>query len=155
MTSLFENREELRQTIESQGGTVIESGFSTLFNFTHPLAKSLVNKGNTDNIRELALKLTWQPHSLFADCRFACLITKRHLRSLKYLETLALGWPTLHWKFISACIEKKRIVPHLIYQYLLPSGESFRLSLDSPSKGGIIKSNNIFHFIHNSYADLI
>ena len=146
LTSLFENREELRQTIESQGGTVIESGFSTLFNFTHPLAKSLVNKGNTDNIRELALKLTWKPHSLFADCRFACLITKRHLRSLKYLETLALGWPTLHWKFISACIEKKRIVPHLIYQYLLPSGESFRLSLDSPSKGGIIKSNNIFSF---------
>ncbi|QHS72418.1 chromatin-binding protein RAD9 [Saccharomyces paradoxus] len=146
LTSLFENRDELRQIIESQGGTVIESGFSTLFNFTHPPAKPLINKGNLENIRESIMKLIWKPHSLFTDYRFACLITKRHLRSLKYLETLALGWPTLHWKFISACIEKKRIMPYLIYQYLLPSGESFRLSSDYQSKGGIIKSNNIFSF---------
>ncbi|CAI4038088.1 hypothetical protein SMKI_04G4280 [Saccharomyces mikatae IFO 1815] len=146
LTSLFENRDELRHIIESQGGTVIETGFSTLFDFTHPPAQALVNKFSSNNVQESTLKLAWKPHSSFTDYRFACLITKRHLRSLKYLETLALGWPTLHWKFISACIEKKRIIPHLIYQYLLPSGESFRLSLDFHSKGGIIKSNNIFSF---------
>ncbi|EHN03128.1 Rad9p [Saccharomyces cerevisiae x Saccharomyces kudriavzevii VIN7] len=146
LTSLFENREELHQVIESQGGTVIESGFSVLFDFPHPPSKSLLIKSSPKNIHELDLKLAWKPDCLFTDYRFACLITKRHLRSLKYLETLALGWPTLHWKFISACIEEKRILPRLIHQYLLPSGESFRLSSDSQSKGGIIKSNNIFSF---------
>ncbi|CAI4056930.1 hypothetical protein SUVZ_02G3370 [Saccharomyces uvarum] len=146
LTSLFENRDELRQIIESQGGTVIDSGFSALFDFPHPPAKLLVDRDRIENTGELDLKLAWKPDCPFADYRFACLITKRHLRSLKYLETLALGWPTLHWKFISACIEKKKITPHSMYQYLLPSGESFRLSLDSQSKGGIIKSNNIFSF---------
>ncbi|QID83546.1 radiation sensitive protein rad9 [Saccharomyces pastorianus] len=146
LTSLFENRDELRQIIESQGGTVIDSGFSSLFDFPHPPAKFLVDRDRIENTRELDLKLAWKPDCQFANYRFACLITKRHLRSLKYLETLALGWPTLHWKFISTCIERKKISPHLIYQYLLPSGESFRLSLDSQSKGGIVKSNNIFSF---------
>ena len=143
LTSVFENRDELRKIIEERGGTVIDTVFSTYFDYF-----SLRESDNKD-FSEYDLNLTMKSDSKFKDYRFACLLTERYSRSLKYLETLALGWPTLHWKFVKHCLNKGELAIESIFQFLLPAGESFRLATNKTSGMGTIKSNNIFHFYSN------
>ncbi|AGO14030.1 AaceriAGR173Cp [[Ashbya] aceris (nom. inval.)] len=116
----------MTELIHSQAGTVISS-FS-------------------DNLDYIGNTLEWKKRE-YEDCIFACLIADQHLRTPRYLEALALGWPTLHWKFVIDCISKGRFsVEHSIFQFLLPAGESHRLSVDSRSKKGVVKSANISRF---------
>lgn len=81
--------------------------------------------------------------------RFVCLLSANYSRSPKYLETLALGWPVVHWKFIEHCVSIGFFDKSSIFRFLLPSGESVRLSKDSSSKQCVIKSSNIFRFYTN------
>lgn len=140
LTGLNEDSVKLCEVITSQGGEVLDLGFSSLFE-----SESLVTSDERGEA-VYSLNLSWKKNSIFKDYKFACLITKQHLRSLKYLETLALGWPTLHWKFIRECVQRRRLSYDIIYQYLLPSGESYRLLFNARTKTGVIKSSNIFHF---------
>lgn len=134
LTGLSEEyRRELSLTIEHQKGTVVENGFSSLFEL-----------GGENN----SCQIFWKDRR-FSDYKFAGLITERHLRSPKYIETLALGWPTLHWKFIEQCLKNGKLVAEQLHRFLLPSGESHRLSIDSNSRTGVIKSNNVFEFYMN------
>lgn len=139
LTGLNEDRQQLCDVIESQGGKILQIGFSELFEY------ELLKRSET-GCTVYALQLEWRRKVLEKKYRFACLITRRHLRSLKYLEALALGWPTLHWKFVRACLERGRICTESIYQFLLPSGESYRLSFEPSTRNGVIKSNNIYQF---------
>ncbi|AET39220.1 chromatin-binding protein RAD9 Ecym_4141 [Eremothecium cymbalariae DBVPG len=94
-------------------------------------------------------KLKWIKDE-FQEFKFACLIAENHIRTPRYLESLALGWPTLHWKFVSNCIKLGGVILDAsIFPYLLPSGESHRLSLNATKKRGIIKSANISRFFMN------
>ncbi|QLQ82270.1 hypothetical protein HG537_0H00310 [Torulaspora globosa] len=139
LTGLNEDRQQLCDVIESHGGEILQIGFSELFDYE-------LLKRNETGCTTYTLQLEWRRKVVERKYRFACLITRRHLRSLKYLEALALGWPTLHWKFIRSCLQRGRICIESIHQFLLPSGESYRLSFEPSTKNGIIKSNNIYQF---------
>ncbi|AEY98993.1 FAGR173Cp [Eremothecium gossypii FDAG1] len=116
----------MTELIHSHSGTVISS-----------FSENLDYVGNT---------LKWKKRE-YEEYIFACLIADQHLRTPRYLEALALGWPTLHWKFVIECISKGRVsLEHSIFQFLLPAGESHRLSVDSRSKKGVVKSANISKF---------
>lgn len=120
-------RQEVSNMIASQNGTVAAGSFSTLLAFT--------TKGS----------LHWIDVR-YSSYRFVCLITEKHSRSLKYLETLALGWPTLHWKFVSHCIRRNQLDVGAVLGFLLPAGESHRLSINPAAKTGVVLSSNIFQF---------
>ncbi|CAR23471.1 chromatin-binding protein RAD9 [Lachancea thermotolerans CBS 6340] len=125
-------RRKLSSMIKGEGGAISKTCFSSILEF------------------EASGKIKSDIFDL-SSLRFVCLITSKHSRSLKYLETLALGLPTLHYKFLEYCVYRKTLDIQSIFQFLLPSGESSRLLLDSSLKSGAIKSNNIFHF----YSKLI
>lgn len=139
LTGLDEDRQAFSDAIEGQGGEILQLGFSELFEYERL-------EDNAIDFTRYALQLEWKRRTSESNYRFACLITRRHLRSLKYLETLALGWPTLHWKFIRECLRRGKLCLEAIHHYLLPSGESYRLSFEPSTKNGVIKSNNIFQY---------
>ncbi|CUS22835.1 LAQU0S07e01200g1_1 [Lachancea quebecensis] len=120
-------RRKLSSVIKREGGSISKTSFSSILQF-EPSGK----------VRSDVFDLS--------SLKFICLITSKHSRSLKYLETLALGWPTLHYKFLEYCVHQRALDMQGVFQFLLPSGESNRLLLDSNVKSGVIKSNNIFHF---------
>lgn len=145
-TGFIENRDELNGVINKFGGRVLDLGFSSLFDSEK--VKKEYDSGETNFHLGRYLK----ENSEYEDYTFACLITTQHSRSLKYLETLALKWPILHWEFLIECIRSGELATNSIHQYLLPSGESYRLSFDPRTGHGIIKSNNIFQFYTNLIA---
>ncbi|EDO16632.1 hypothetical protein Kpol_529p12 [Vanderwaltozyma polyspora DSM 70294] len=141
LTNVSENRDELSELILANGGTILELGFSSLFNY------STSNNSVDESYKEFDLSLKFKEESLIKDFRFACLIADNYSRSLKYLETLALQWPVLHWKFVVECVTKQKLVLESVFKYLLPAGESLRFALQSDtSKACTVKSSNIFNF---------
>lgn len=78
--------------ITSHGGVVLRDGFQQLLKFdnnseTGPL---VFNSRSTAGGEEF---------------HFAAVLSMEPLRTLKYLEALALGWPCLSWHFIADCLE--------------------------------------------------
>ncbi|SCU87161.1 LAME_0D09010g1_1 [Lachancea meyersii CBS 8951] len=120
-------RDYLSSFIEQEEGIVSKMSFSSIISFipkVHTIAENLD----------------------LSSLKFAGLITEKHSRSLKYLETIALGWPPLHYNFVEHCVRVKKLDWTSIFQFLLPAGESFRLGSSFGSKSSVIKSSNIFHF---------
>lgn len=113
------DKSSLTKSIVVNGGTVIEDGFSSMIDFENGVPSS----------------------DAFKDFSFAALITKKYLRSPKYLETVALGWPLLSQEFVYDCISRNHLI-HKISPYLLPSGESSKLK-------GVVKSCDVFAFLQN------
>lgn len=142
LSGLNQDKDELLQVIEDFGGTVLELGFLELFDYECLDSRSQ----QMGDAYLLNLFLKSDSKLDFGNFKFACLLSEKHLRSLKYLETLALGWPTVHWNFIEECLRKAKLCTENLHQYLLPSGESHRLAADSHHKLGVIKSSNIFDF---------
>lgn len=65
------------------------------------------------------------------DFEFACVLSSRHVRTLKYLECLSLKWPILNIEFIKRCMEDKELLikwRKKWMKYLLISGESTLLN---------------------------
>lgn len=142
LTMLSEFEEDLRRLIEAYGGRVLSISLSEMFRIQE-------TKVEFDNMKTYNLNLQLKEKYRNRKYNFVGLLTKSHTRSSKYIEMLALGWPTLHWKFVEACIDNHKLKSNLIFSYLLPSGESTFLSLGDNSAKGIIKSNNIFDFYTN------
>lgn len=142
-TGFSEEREELTEVVTSLGGEVLDGGFSSIFKIGSPVQDAASKQLKYD------LQIHLENSMKYSQYKFACLLTTQHSRSLKYLETLALRWPTLHWKFVRHCIGRNTLALDAIHQYLLPSGESYRLSISSSRGGGVIKSSDIFHFHEN------
>lgn len=147
ITGITPLQDELFRCIKEGGGKVIKEGFKQLFEFDTLEQKNHFSSSHS-------LKLILKPKIISKNYKFACILSDRHLRSLKYLETLALGWPTLHWKFIEACITHNEIKPTLVYQYLLPSGVSFRLGSLLENEKPPVLSNDIFEFYSNFIQDM-
>ena len=144
ITGTFNCRDEIRDLIRTAGGTVLESGFSEAFCFDDDV--SMLNS----KLKVINLNLKWKHTNSFSEYKFACLISGHHLRSLKYLETLALGWPILHWKFVYDTLRRGKLSYDMLPRYLLAAGESFRLkSSKSSDVMPIFKSHNIFQFYGN------
>ena len=137
---------DLKNKITTHGGKVIDDGFSALF--TH-----YSNSGRQSSHPKPNLLTKWKNQTKYADCKFACLITDGYSRKLKYLETLALGWPVLHWKFIFDSLKNNNIEIDKIMNYLLPSGESSEL--DYKTSKSVIKSSNIFPFYTNLIRNIL
>lgn len=96
--------------ITSHGGVVLRDGFQQLF--------KLENNSETG-------PLVYNPRGAAGaeEYRFAAVLSMEPLRTLKYLEALALGWPCLSWHFISDCLDD----PDCFSQwesYLLSAGTS-------------------------------
>ncbi|KAL3241636.1 chromatin-binding protein RAD9 RNJ42_02750 [Nakaseomyces bracarensis] len=143
--------DELSDTICNFGGDIAEDGFNSLFDFAEPLSfdDTFLRENFDVSLLIVNSKLKWKSQIMGSKKRFACLFANRHLRSLKYLETLALGWPTLHWKFIEELQDSGTgQIEERLWSYLLPSGESLRL-YDNSTKSSVIVSNNIHRFYSN------
>lgn len=57
---------------------------------------------------------------------FGCVISTRHVRTLKYLQCLCLKWPIIHTEFIKDCMKNSRILKNWENEwtrYLLIAGE--------------------------------
>lgn len=151
VSNLPDYSDDLTNIIESSGGEVLDEGFTSLFIFGDrlPFDDTFLKKNFDVSLHLINSKIYFKSHLLGSTKKFACLLASRHLRSLKYLETLALGWPTLHWKFIE---ELQSLgagnINEKIWSYLLPSGESLRL-YDNATKSSVLLSSNIQKFYTN------
>lgn len=105
---LEENRQKITTMIVENGGTVLVNGFLRLFN---------ISKDSSGNISSLSITKQYKSAS------FAAVITTQFSRSQKYLQCLALGWPTLSTSFIFDCIKYNKWLNYWI-GYRLPAGES-------------------------------
>lgn len=62
---------------------------------------------------------------------FGCVISTRHVRTLKYLECLCLKWPIVHIEFIKQCMAEERVLGNWREEwmkYLLIGGECSKLN---------------------------
>ena len=66
-----------------------------------------------------------------ANYQFACVLSNKHVRTLKYIEALCLKWPILHIDFIKRAMRDEKILRNWRQEwtkYLLISGESALLN---------------------------
>lgn len=62
---------------------------------------------------------------------FACVLSTRHVRTLKYLQCLCLKWPIIHTEFVKNCMKSEGFLRNWGNEwtkYLLISGESMFLN---------------------------
>lgn len=142
LTGISPLEKGLKECIREGGGKILKSDFIELFDFEKM-------EESSDSFKQYYLGLKLKAHINKKDYRFACILGEKHSRSVKYLQTLALGWPTLHWNFIEACVRNNKVSPNLIYEYLLPSGVSFRLGPMCGEGKGPVLSNDISSFYTN------
>ncbi|TRX95470.1 hypothetical protein FHL15_003801 [Xylaria flabelliformis] len=115
----------LEEMIRQEGGTVLDDGFSALFEFdTLPSS----TKASSTPVLSSSLNL------LDSGTGFAALIADGHSRKVKYMQALALGIPCLAPKWVTTCISKKETVDWS--SYLLCAGSSKLL-------GDAIRSRNL------------
>lgn len=112
-----------KMLIESQGGTILDDGFDSLFHIpalNHPISPT--RKSNAGfasfSAEDDDLHLLPQFHS----AGFTCLLADKHCRRAKYIQALALGIPCLATRWVGDCIAKSTLAPW--QPYLLPAGES-------------------------------
>ncbi|QPG73977.1 hypothetical protein FOA43_001293 [Brettanomyces nanus] len=117
---------EVDEFIKANGGTVVQ-GFEECL--------KVVPVGGVG-------RYLLQPSEILRDYKFVALLSSRHLRTLKYLQCLCVGWPILSFKFIFDCISNSELYCNQWRKfwpsYLLPSGKS--------SYRDCILSMNIFPF---------
>ncbi|KAI1746072.1 hypothetical protein F4680DRAFT_442343 [Xylaria scruposa] len=115
----------LEEMIRQEGGTVLDDGFSALFEFDTLQPNT---KASSTPVLSSTLNL------LDSGTGFAALIADGHSRKVKYMQALALGIPCLAPKWVTTCVSKKEIVDWS--SYLLCAGSSTLL-------GDAIRSRNL------------
>lgn len=93
------------QSITSNGGVVLKDGLDELFRMD----------GDTGPIH-------WR-QSIAEGYKFAAVIATESMRTRKYLQALALGWPCLSWQYIQDCLNDPEVVNDWEH-YLLSAGSS-------------------------------
>lgn len=93
------------QSITSNGGVVLKDGLDELFRMD----------GDTGPIH-------WR-QSIAKGYKFAAVIATESMRTRKYLQALALGWPCLSWQYIQDCLSDPEVVNDWEH-YLLSAGSS-------------------------------
>ena len=106
-------RAETLAHIRCNGGTILETGFDSLFNI--PDLPSVSQPS-------LSAPETFRLKSTSAARGFTCLIADKHCRTHKFFQALALGIPCLAPRWVRDCISKQKLLPW--QPYLLPSGDS-------------------------------
>ncbi|KAH3663645.1 hypothetical protein OGAPHI_005046 [Ogataea philodendri] len=111
--------------IECHGGTVVDEGLP-----------KIVKVGNQGLESGPGLH----------DLKFAALLSPKHVRTMKYFQSLALGWPIISTSFIEDMIEdpeRINVWEKSFPSYLLPSGHS--------SKRNCVLNSNVYAFMANFY----
>ncbi|ANZ73973.1 BA75_00421T0 [Komagataella pastoris] len=122
---------DLKAEIDSNGGKILENGFRPFF-----------LDSNTQLVdSEHNLQLT--PKDTLDTFSFAAIISNGVVRTPKYLEALALGWPVLGHEFIGDCLKDSKTFSRW-KAYLLPAGKTKQVSG--------LKSIEISSFINNFEA---
>ncbi|KAF2204434.1 hypothetical protein GQ43DRAFT_460756 [Delitschia confertaspora ATCC 74209] len=130
--------------ILNNGGQVLEEGFHVMFenpttaSFTGaPISPSKSAKGkskvSTDDNVHLTLK------SEYKHLGFVALITDNYYRRPKYIQSLALNIPCLHFRWLLDCLRASTILP--FPKYLLPAGIS--TFLDSDPRTLVVRSRTM------------
>lgn len=116
-------KNRIARLITEHGGTLLDEGFTKLFDSSSVCAVSTPTKGREDvDLSKVRLRL----NCLATNIGFACLIADTHSRREKYMQALALNLPCLSGRWVEDCIAKGRVLDWDIY--LLPAGESMYLN---------------------------
>ncbi|AOA63229.1 DNA repair protein [Komagataella phaffii CBS 7435] len=122
---------DLKAEIDSNGGKILENGFRPF----------LLDSRTQFIDSEHNLQLT--PKDSLDSFSFAAIISNGVVRTPKYLEALALGWPVLGHEFIGDCLKDSKTFSRW-KAYLLPAGKTKLVSG--------LKSIEISRFINNFEA---
>ncbi|OQE19391.1 hypothetical protein PENSTE_c015G02078 [Penicillium steckii] len=115
--------------IQDNGGTILRTGFSELFDSSSVLPISSPAKGSHTEKKIIpGLQLT-QPAQ---NVGFTCLIADKHSRREKYMQALALNFPCLSGRWVEDCVAQGRLLEWDVY--LLPAGESMYLNGSTKSR---------------------
>ncbi|KJX95933.1 hypothetical protein TI39_contig854g00001 [Zymoseptoria brevis] len=144
-----DEKSAVMDAIIRHGGTILEEGFAELFDIPDLSSSATTpSTSETDPTAHQTLRLKPQSSSL----RFVALIADRHSRRAKYMQALALGFPTLSGRWVMDCLDPNRnasiektgvkasVLPW--ERYMLPAGESSYLSGAIRSRtGGPVSSD--------------
>ncbi|MCJ1446633.1 MAG: hypothetical protein MMC23_007139 [Stictis urceolatum] len=127
-------REETENSIKTNGGRVLATGFEELFSFA-PTMSSRATTPSTRSSRtstpsssrqtETSHQTNDEPLSFrfHTDAKSPTLLLADHSSRInKYLQALALGVPCLHPRYVRDCLAQQKLLDWRCY--LLPSGES-------------------------------
>ena len=106
-------RAETLAHIRCNGGTILETGFDSLFDIPDLPSAGPTRCCTPETFR---LKVTSSARG------FTCLIADKHCRTHKFFQALALDIPCLAPRWVRDCISKQTLLPW--QPYLLPSGDS-------------------------------
>ncbi|KAE9364763.1 hypothetical protein N431DRAFT_421947 [Stipitochalara longipes BDJ] len=101
-----QEKDQVTKIIRENGGRILDDGFDTLFETSHP--------------KELNAELTLSAAN--KPLGFSALIADEHSRKAKYMQALALGLPCISGQWILACVSKGAILDWS--PYLLCAGQS-------------------------------
>lgn len=107
--------------LESLGAHVLQdSGLETVVELT--TGKTVSGQGIKYTPENL------QVSAAFSHCKFACVLSTRHSRTMKYLQGVSLLWPAVHVDFVRDCMNfGDRMLDtwrDRILDYTLPSGDT-------------------------------
>ncbi|KAJ4389640.1 radiation sensitive protein rad9 [Gnomoniopsis smithogilvyi] len=117
--------------IKQAGGKVLPDGFDHLFEFV-PVKNADREASSVSSTPQPDDDIVLAPQA--RDTGFTALIADGHSRKAKYMQALALGLPCIHERWITACVDKQRLVDWA--DYLLCAGNSSFL-------GDAIRSRNL------------
>ncbi|KAM0328688.1 hypothetical protein ACHAQA_005101 [Verticillium albo-atrum] len=119
-TDQYEERLSQSNDIEKMilecGGRLLSSGFDELFDANALRSAAVSPVTGDDEEASLTLATSAQPLG------FTALIADGHSRKVKYMQALALGLPCISDRWVTTCVEKKKIVDW--DPYLLCAGQS-------------------------------
>lgn len=115
----------LIEFIESKGGKVLQDnqGFESIVELGNGESMRRGVKGKKFNSGSLKISKNWKGFE------FACVLSTRHSRTMKYLQGVSMQWPAVHVDFIRDCMSSNGgddIIDNWrdrILDYMLPSGD--------------------------------
>lgn len=125
------NSRAITSKIKQAGGKVLPDGFDHLFEFV-PVKNAVREASSVSSTPQPDDDIALAPQA--RDTGFTALIADGHSRKVKYMQALALGLPCIHERWITACVDKQRLVDWA--DYLLCAGNSSFL-------GNAIRSRNL------------
>ncbi|MCJ1401448.1 hypothetical protein MMC11_004661 [Xylographa trunciseda] len=111
-----DNRQQILQHIQTNGGLLLGDGFDELFNLPSFSIDSPSDNADPSTSMPFRLKANYSQRG------FTCLVADKHCRNQKFFQALALGIPCLATRWVRDCITKQKLLPW--EPYLLPSGDS-------------------------------
>lgn len=111
--------QEVEKMIQEAGGHLLPNGFDELF---QPTALSTAAPSPRDREAGETTRATLTLTAAAQSLGFTALVADGHSRKVKYMQALALGLPCISDRWVTTCLEKKKVVDWM--PYLLCAGQS-------------------------------